>query len=57
MSKFLQNIEDKDISKMKEFLLDSFFSHVCSDKLMNNKELFVDDKTRDLSIYEKYTDG
>ncbi|MBQ4646774.1 MAG: HD domain-containing protein [Candidatus Gastranaerophilales bacterium] len=39
MSKFLQNIEDKDISKMKEFLLDSFFSHVCSDKLMNNKEL------------------
>lgn len=23
---------------------------------MNNKELFIDDKTRDLSIYEKYTD-
>lgn len=39
MSKFLQNIEDKDISKMKEFLLDSFFNHICSDKLINNKEL------------------
>ena len=39
MSKFLQNIEDKDISKMKEFLLDSFFSHICEDKLLNNKEL------------------
>ena len=39
MSRFLQNIEEKDISKMKEFLLDSFFSHVCVDKLMNNKEL------------------
>ena len=39
MSKFLQDIEDKNISKMKEFLLDSFFSHICSDKLFNNKEL------------------
>lgn len=39
MSKFLQNIEDKDISKMKEFLLDSFFGRVCEDKLFNNKEL------------------
>lgn len=39
MSKFLQNIEDKNISKMKEFLLGSFFSHVLEDKLFNNKEL------------------
>lgn len=39
MGKFLQNTEDKNISKMKEFLLDSFFSHVCEDKLFNNKEL------------------
>ena len=39
MSKFLQDIEDKNASKMKEFLLDSFFSHICSDKLFNNKEL------------------
>ena len=39
MSKFLQDIEDKNASKLKEFLLSSFFSHVCSDKLFNNKEL------------------
>ena len=39
MSKFLQNIEDSDISKMKEFLLDSFFERVCKEKLFNNKEL------------------
>lgn len=39
MSKILQNIEDKNFLKMKEFLLSSFFSHVCLDKLMNNKEL------------------
>lgn len=38
MSKFLQNIEE-DTSKMKEFLLSSFFSCVCADKLFNNKEL------------------
>lgn len=24
--------------------------------MKNNKELFIDDKPRDLSIYEKYTD-
>ena len=39
MGKFLQNIEDTDISKMKEFLLDSFFERVCLDKLFNNKDL------------------
>ena len=39
MSKFLQNTEDKNISKMKEFLLSSFFERVCTDKLFNNKEL------------------
>ncbi|MBE7708156.1 MAG: HD domain-containing protein [Cyanobacteria bacterium SIG27] len=39
MSKILQNIEDKNFLKMKEFLLNSFFEYVCSDKLMNNKEL------------------
>lgn len=39
MGKFLQNIEDKNISKMKEFLLDSFFERVLEDKLFNNKEL------------------
>ena len=39
MSKILQSIEDKNFLKMKEFLLNSFFEYVCSDKLMNNKEL------------------
>ena len=39
MSKFLQNIEDSNISKMKEFLFDSFFERVCEDRLFNNKEL------------------
>ena len=39
MSKILHDIEDKQILKMKEFLLDSFFSHICNDKLLNNKEL------------------
>ena len=39
MGKVLQNIEDKTICKMREFLLDSFFSHICKDKLLNNKEL------------------
>ena len=39
MSKSLHNIEDKQIQKMKEFLLDSFFERVCNDKLLNTKEL------------------
>lgn len=39
MGKLAQNIEDTTIQKMKEFLLDSFFSHTCLDKLLNNKEL------------------
>lgn len=45
MSKILQDIEDKQILKMKEFLLSSFFTHVCNDKLLNNKELNTIHKT------------
>ena len=35
----MQNIGNTTIQQMKEFLLDSFFSHICLDKLLNNKEL------------------
>lgn len=45
MSKILHDIEDKEILKMKEFLLSSFFSHICNDKLLNNKELNTIHKT------------
>ena len=39
MGKILQNIDEKTFNKTKEFLLDSFFSHICSEKLLNNKDL------------------
>ena len=39
MGKVLQNIDEKTFQKTKEFLLNSFFSHICKDKLLNNKEL------------------
>ena len=39
MGKILQNIDEKAFNKTKEFLLDSFFSHICCEKLLNNKDL------------------
>ena len=39
MDKSLQNIDEKNISKEKEFLLNSFFEIICKDKLFNNKYL------------------
>lgn len=45
MSKILHDIEDNQILKMKEFLLSSFFTHICNDKLLNNKELNTIHKT------------
>ena len=39
MGKILQNIDEKTFNKTKEFLLDSFFSHICCEKLLNSKEL------------------
>ena len=39
MGKISQNIDEKAFNQTKEFLLDSFFDHICSDKLLNNKDL------------------
>lgn len=39
MTKALQNIEKANQTDMKEFLLSSFFSHICEDKLLNHREL------------------
>ena len=39
MTQILSNVKDVDYERMKDFLLESFFSHICEEKLLNQNEL------------------